>query len=135
MEPSYQRFLVCAFATRLENTQVDAALMALIMDYLVSRPQLGYLQNCVSEHLICNTGATQGSVLYPFLSNHIHNRFHHFQMKVAKTEMVMDFKSSKSAPAPAPAPVSTNGADVESVQNYRYPVVSLGDKLESTKML
>lgn len=33
MEPSYQCFLVCAFATRLENTQVDAALIALIMDY------------------------------------------------------------------------------------------------------
>lgn len=131
MEPSYQCFLVCAFATRLENTQVDAALIAMIMDYLAGRPQLVYLQNCVSEHLICNSGATQGSVLYPFLFNHIHNRFHHFQMKVVKTEMVTDFKSSKSAPAP----VSTNGTDVEIVQNYRYLVVSLDDKLESTKML
>lgn len=46
-------------------------------------------------------------------------------MKVVKTEMVKDFKSSKSAPAP----VSTNGTDVEIVQNYRYLVVSLDDKL------
>lgn len=31
---------VCAFAPRLENTQVDAALIALIVDYLAGRPQL-----------------------------------------------------------------------------------------------
>lgn len=130
MEPSYQCFLVCAFATRLENMQVDTAL---IMDYLTGRPQFVHLQNCASEHLISNTGATQGSVLYPFLFNHIHNRFHPFQMKVVKTEMVVDFRSSKSAPSS----VTTNGTDVEIVNlNYRYLDVCVDDKLEwSTKML
>ena len=47
--------------------QVDTPLITWVDDYLTARPQYVRLQNCVSDHLISNTGAPQGAVLSPFL--------------------------------------------------------------------
>ncbi len=52
---------------KLEEMDVDAPLISWITDYLTGRPQSVRLQSCVSDHLICNTGAPQGTVLSPFL--------------------------------------------------------------------
>ncbi|CAJ1076393.1 hypothetical protein L3Q82_010059 [Xyrichtys novacula] len=37
------------------------------MDYLTDRPQFVRPQNCVSDMVVCSTGAPQGTVLSPFL--------------------------------------------------------------------
>ncbi|TWW54421.1 hypothetical protein D4764_0100770 [Takifugu flavidus] len=52
---------------KLENMQVDAPLVSWIEDYLTGRPQFVRLRSCVSDPLMSNTGAPQGTVLSPFL--------------------------------------------------------------------
>ena len=52
---------------KLENMQVDSPLVTSVDDYLTGKPQFVRLQNCVSDHLIGNIGAPQGTVLSPFL--------------------------------------------------------------------
>ena len=52
---------------KLEDTQVGAPLVTWVDDYLTGRPQLVRLQNCVSDRLISNIRAPQGTVLSPFL--------------------------------------------------------------------
>ncbi|MEY6612845.1 hypothetical protein, partial [Listeria monocytogenes] len=47
--------------------QVDASLVSWIVDYLTGRPQYVRLPQCVSDKVISNTGAPQGTVLSPFL--------------------------------------------------------------------
>ena len=49
--------------------QVDHSMVAWITDYLTSRPQYVRLQGSVSDVLLSNTGAHQGTVLSPFLFN------------------------------------------------------------------
>ncbi len=51
---------------KLEDMQVDASLVTWIYDYLTGRPQFVRLQGCVSERLISNIEAPQGTVLSPF---------------------------------------------------------------------
>ena len=46
---------------------VDEQLTAWTIDYLTDRPQYVRLRNCVSEGVVCSTGAPQGTVLSPFL--------------------------------------------------------------------
>ncbi|TWW59308.1 hypothetical protein D4764_06G0008380 [Takifugu flavidus] len=46
---------------------MDAPLVAWIEDYLTSRPQFVRLRSCMSDPLMSNTGAPQGTVLSPFL--------------------------------------------------------------------
>ena len=41
--------------------------MSWIVDYLMGRPQYIRLQNCVSDRVVSNTGAPEGTVLSPFL--------------------------------------------------------------------
>ncbi|TWW80236.1 hypothetical protein D4764_01G0000510 [Takifugu flavidus] len=53
--------------TKLEKMQMDAPLVSWIEDYLTSRPQFVRLRSCVSDPLMSNTGAPQGTVLSPFL--------------------------------------------------------------------
>ena len=65
----------CAFNTirptllgdKLTAMQVDASLVSWIVDYLTGRPQYVRLPQCVSDKVISNTGAPQGTVLSPFL--------------------------------------------------------------------
>ncbi|TWW73670.1 hypothetical protein D4764_15G0010660 [Takifugu flavidus] len=52
---------------KLEKMQMDAPLVSWIEDYLTGRPQFVRLQSYVSDPLMSNTGAPQGTVLSPFL--------------------------------------------------------------------
>ncbi|KAI4887110.1 hypothetical protein NFI96_003146 [Prochilodus magdalenae] len=52
---------------KLNVMQVDAPLVSWIVDYLTGRPQYVRLQHCVSDRVVSNTGAPQGTVLSPFL--------------------------------------------------------------------
>ncbi|TWW54783.1 hypothetical protein D4764_0220080 [Takifugu flavidus] len=52
---------------KLEKMQMDAPLVSWIEDYLTGRPQFVRLRSCVSDPLMSNTGAPQGTVLSPFL--------------------------------------------------------------------
>ncbi|TWW53679.1 hypothetical protein D4764_0152530 [Takifugu flavidus] len=52
---------------KLEKMQMDAPLVSWIEDYLTGRPQVVRLRSCVSDPLMSNTGAPQGTVLSPFL--------------------------------------------------------------------
>ncbi|KAI2649597.1 RNA-directed DNA polymerase from mobile element jockey [Labeo rohita] len=54
-------------STKLMAMQVDAPLVSWMVDYLTGRPQYVRLQSCMSDRLISNTGAPQGTVLSPFL--------------------------------------------------------------------
>ncbi|KAI4892845.1 hypothetical protein NFI96_004933 [Prochilodus magdalenae] len=52
---------------KLNVMQVEAPLVSWIVDYLTGRPQYVRLQHCVSDRVVSNTGAPQGTVLSPFL--------------------------------------------------------------------
>ncbi|TWW66964.1 hypothetical protein D4764_02G0000050 [Takifugu flavidus] len=52
---------------KLEKMQMDAPLVSWIEDDLTGRPQVVRLRSCVSDPLMSNTGAPQGTVLSPFL--------------------------------------------------------------------
>uniref|UniRef100_A0AAX7SJH0 Reverse transcriptase domain-containing protein n=1 Tax=Astatotilapia calliptera TaxID=8154 RepID=A0AAX7SJH0_ASTCA len=52
---------------KLAAMQVDASLVSWIVDYLTGRPQYVRVSQCVSDKVISNTGAPQGTVLSPFL--------------------------------------------------------------------
>ncbi|KAK0145761.1 RNA-directed DNA polymerase from mobile element jockey [Merluccius polli] len=52
---------------KMENVGVDQHLAAWTTDYLTNRPQFVRLHNCVSDVVLCSTGAPQGTVLSPFL--------------------------------------------------------------------
>ncbi|CAI5660128.1 unnamed protein product [Oreochromis niloticus] len=52
---------------KLENSGVDHHLTTWILDYLTDRPQYVRTQGCVSDRVVCSTGAPQGTVLAPFL--------------------------------------------------------------------
>lgn len=52
---------------KLTEMQVDAPLVSWMIDYLTGRPQYVRLQSCVSDRVVSNTGAPQGTVLSPFL--------------------------------------------------------------------
>ncbi|KAJ8412172.1 hypothetical protein AAFF_G00144390, partial [Aldrovandia affinis] len=54
-------------ADKLSAMQVDQDLVAWITDYLTGRPQYVRLQGSLSEVVMSNTGAPQGTVLSPFL--------------------------------------------------------------------
>lgn len=54
-------------AEKLSAMQVDHDLVDWITDYLTSRPQYVRLQGSLSDVLVSNTGAPQGTVLSPFL--------------------------------------------------------------------
>lgn len=61
---------------KLSVMQVDHGLVAWIMDYLTSRPQYIRLQGSLSDVLVSNTGAPQGTVLSPFLFTLYTSDFH-----------------------------------------------------------
>lgn len=46
---------------------VEQHLTSWIFDYLTNRPQYVRTLGCVSDRIICSTGAPQGTVLAPFL--------------------------------------------------------------------
>ena len=52
---------------KMERAGVSDQLAAWTMDYLTDRPQYVRLQDCVSDVVVCSTGAPQGTVLSPFL--------------------------------------------------------------------
>lgn len=52
---------------KLERVGVTDILTKWITDYLTDRPQYVRTQDCVSDMLLCSTGAPQGTVLAPFL--------------------------------------------------------------------
>ena len=47
--------------------KVDCHLAAWTTDYLTNRPQYVRLCNCMSDVVVCSTGAPQGTMLSPFL--------------------------------------------------------------------
>ena len=66
---------------KMESVGVDQHLAALTTDYLTNRPQYVRLHQCVSDVVLCSTGAPQGTVLSPFLftlytSDFTHNSTH-----------------------------------------------------------
>jgi hypothetical protein len=52
---------------KMRRMKVEAPLVSWVTDYLTGRPQFVRLQSCVSERAVSNTGASQGTVLSPFL--------------------------------------------------------------------
>ena len=52
---------------KLKGAGVDCHLAAWTTDYLTNRPQYVRLCTCVSDVVVCSTGAPQGRVLSPFL--------------------------------------------------------------------
>ncbi|XP_076860596.1 antigen WC1.1-like [Brachyhypopomus gauderio] len=52
---------------KMETAGVDRQLTTWTMDYLTNRPQFVRLKDCVSDTILCSTGAPQGTVLAPFL--------------------------------------------------------------------
>lgn len=52
---------------KLELSGVDHHLTCWITDYLTNRPQYVRTKDCVSDMVVCSTGAPQGTVLAPFL--------------------------------------------------------------------
>ena len=52
---------------KLVQMGVNAHLVSWITDYLTERPQFVRLKDCVSETVLCSTGAPQGTVLSPVL--------------------------------------------------------------------
>ena len=52
---------------KMKSAGVDDQLTAWTINYLTDRPQYVRLRNCVSEGVVCSTGAPQGTVLSPFL--------------------------------------------------------------------
>ena len=52
---------------KMTAMEVEAPIVSWIVDYLTGRPQYVRLQNCVSDKVVSNTGAPQGTVLSPFL--------------------------------------------------------------------
>ncbi|XP_073674252.1 uncharacterized protein [Garra rufa] len=66
---------------KMEEAGVDQHLAAWIINYLTDRPQFVRLRDCVSDVVVCSTGAPQGTVLSPFLftlytSDFKYNSFH-----------------------------------------------------------
>lgn len=54
-------------AEKLTAMPEEAPLVSWMVDYLAGRPHYVCLQTCMSDRLISNTGAPQGTVLSPFL--------------------------------------------------------------------
>ena len=54
---------------KLTAMEVDACLVSWIVYYLTGRQQYVCLQHCVSDRVVSNTGAPEGTVLSPFLFN------------------------------------------------------------------
>ena len=52
---------------KMETAGVDQHLAAWTINYLTDRPQYVRLKDCVSDVVVCSTGAPQGTVLSPFL--------------------------------------------------------------------
>ncbi|KAI3375636.1 hypothetical protein L3Q82_003949 [Scortum barcoo] len=52
---------------KLERAGASDQLAAWVTNYLTDRPQFVRLQDCVSDVVVCRTGAPQGTVLSPFL--------------------------------------------------------------------
>ena len=52
---------------KLEQAGVDSHLTMWLLDYLTNRPQFVRAGDCVSDTVVCSTGAPQGTVLAPFL--------------------------------------------------------------------
>ena len=52
---------------KLVQMGVNAHLVSWITDYLTERPQFVRLKDCLSETVVCSTGAPQGTVLSPVL--------------------------------------------------------------------
>ncbi|KAI3366018.1 hypothetical protein L3Q82_009846 [Scortum barcoo] len=52
---------------KLERAGASDQLAAWVTNYLTDRPQFVRLQDCVSDVVVCSTGAPQGTVLSPFL--------------------------------------------------------------------
>uniref|UniRef100_A0A1A7YZ32 Uncharacterized protein n=1 Tax=Iconisemion striatum TaxID=60296 RepID=A0A1A7YZ32_9TELE len=57
----------CLLQQKMRGAGVDEHLTAWITNYLTNRPQYVKLHNCMSEVVVCSTGAPQGTVLSPFL--------------------------------------------------------------------
>ena len=62
---------------KLEGAGVDPSLTAWTIDYLTNRPQYVRLHSCVSDVVVCSTGAPQGTVLSPFLFSLYTSDFRH----------------------------------------------------------
>ena len=50
----------------MDTMRVDTRMVSWIVDYLSGRPQFVRLKSCVSDRVVSNTGAPQGTVFSPF---------------------------------------------------------------------
>ncbi|KAI4873724.1 hypothetical protein NFI96_000464 [Prochilodus magdalenae] len=129
---------------KLNMMQVDAPLVSWIVDYLTGRPQYVRLQHCVSDRVVSNTGALQGTVLSPFLFTLYTTDFNyctetcHLQkfsddsavLNVTKTkELVVDLRRDKAQVTP----ISIKGVSVDTVEDYKYLGVHTDNKLDWAK--
>ena len=61
------RCVKCQRYGHVLQMDVNVHLVSWITDYLTDRPQFIRLKDCVSETVLCSTGAPQGTVLSPVL--------------------------------------------------------------------
>ena len=64
-------------ADKLLRMQVEPPIVSWITNYLTNRPQFVRLQGCVSDRVVSNIGAPQGTVLAPFLFSLYTSDFRH----------------------------------------------------------
>ncbi|KAI3352135.1 hypothetical protein L3Q82_020942, partial [Scortum barcoo] len=116
---------------KLERAGTSDQLASWVTNYLIDRTQFVRLQDCVSDVVVCSTGAPQGTVLSPFLFTLYTSDFtqgndceyrkvimdfvnwcelNHLQVNASKTkEMVIDFSRKPSSNI---APVNIQGLDI-----------------------
>ncbi|KAI3364710.1 hypothetical protein L3Q82_011478 [Scortum barcoo] len=125
---------------KLERAGVSDQLAAWVTNYLTDRPQFVRLQDCVSDVVVCSTGAPQGTVLSPFLFTLYTSDFTystdscHLQKFSDDTAIVGCVSEGNDSGNPHPdiAPVNIQGLDIERVRTYKYLGVHLNNKLDWT---
>ncbi|KAI3375550.1 hypothetical protein L3Q82_003877 [Scortum barcoo] len=131
---------------KLQVMGVDDSMISWITDYLTGRPQFVRLGSVLSDVVVSDTGAPQGTVLSPFLftlyttdfqynseSCHLQkfsddSAVNHLRLNVNKTrEMVIDFRRKKMPSQPL---LRIRGEVVEEVEDYKYLGVVIDNRLD-----
>ncbi|TKS64909.1 RNA-directed DNA polymerase from mobile element jockey [Collichthys lucidus] len=118
---------------KMERVGVDQHLAAWTTDYLTNRPQFVKLQHCVSDVVLCSTGAPQEgddleyrTIIRDFVS---WCELNQLQLNTSKTkEMIVNYQRKTSHFTP----VNIQGSDIEVVRSYRFLGVHLNNKLDWT---
>ncbi|KAI3357769.1 hypothetical protein L3Q82_015527, partial [Scortum barcoo] len=147
---------------KLERVEASDQLAAWVTNYLTDRPQFVRLQDCVSDVVVCSTGAPPGNspLTFPLHPGHIGLQFSDDTAIVGCVsegndceyrKVIMDFvdwcelnhlqvNASKTkemvidfSRKPSDiAPVNIQGLEIERVRTYKYLGVHLNNKLDWT---